>query len=159
MGSHSENRRASAHVTPEQEDQPSHDTQSQSSEAGAPPSYYSPLVAYGFSVNYIVGVGVLSVPFAFYAAGIPVSLVSLFIASIVELLALMWILEASARAKLLGAQDGLTFLDWEKKHKNDTATDKVVSHTSLPSGKLRDALFVSTITLSPFFLSFFFFPL
>uniref|UniRef100_A0A7S3GH40 Amino acid transporter transmembrane domain-containing protein n=2 Tax=Palpitomonas bilix TaxID=652834 RepID=A0A7S3GH40_9EUKA len=85
-----------------------------------PTHFYSPLVGYGFAVNYIVGVGVLSVPYAFFAAGLPVSITSLFLASIIELLAVYWILEASARAKVLGAHDGLSFLEWEKRYKKAT---------------------------------------
>ncbi|DAZ96329.1 TPA: hypothetical protein N0F65_008453 [Lagenidium giganteum] len=60
---------------------------------------YTPLVAYAFTVNYILGVGSLGIPFAFYQAGIVLSNVMIVLVSVLSYMTVMWVSETVARAR------------------------------------------------------------
>ena len=59
---------------------------------------YGSFVAYCFCVNYILGVGVLGVPYAFQKGGVIMGPIMLFIVTILAALVLVWILETLCRA-------------------------------------------------------------
>lgn len=60
---------------------------------------YSPLVAYAFTVNYILGVGSLGVPFAFFRAGLLLSNLMVALVTLVSYMTVMWVSETVARAR------------------------------------------------------------
>ncbi|TYZ57734.1 hypothetical protein PybrP1_000726 [[Pythium] brassicae (nom. inval.)] len=60
---------------------------------------YSPLVAYAFTVNYILGVGSLGVPFAFFRAGLLLSHLMVALVTLVSYMTVMWVSESVARAR------------------------------------------------------------
>lgn len=85
---------------------------------------YSPLICYAFTVNYILGCGVLGIPFAFYKAGI-VSGTALIIAiSFFSYMTVLWVGEASYR----GMQ-----IKNEMKNKNPFKSPKIYGKTSSKS--------------------------
>ncbi|KAJ0403388.1 hypothetical protein ATCC90586_005332 [Pythium insidiosum] len=60
---------------------------------------YSPVVAYAFTVNYILGVGSLGIPFAFFRAGLVMSNAMIVIVTMVSYWTVMWVSETVARAR------------------------------------------------------------
>ncbi|RHY89403.1 hypothetical protein DYB37_003294 [Aphanomyces astaci] len=73
-------------------------------------SSYTPLVAYSFTVNYILGVGSLGVPYALYKAGIVFGSVLLVVVSFISYVTVMWVSETTARARDLDATNSKTKL-------------------------------------------------
>lgn len=73
-------------------------TEEDDSEEGESPQY-SPLVAYAFTVNYILGVGSLGIPFAFARAGLLMGNVLVAAVTLVSFVTVMWVAEAVARAR------------------------------------------------------------
>jgi len=89
---------------------------------------YSPLVAYAFTVNYILGVGSLGIPYAFYRAGLLMGNVLIAVVTLISYATVMWVGETVARARealhvqrkaaqtessaLLMGPDGLLFDDF-----------------------------------------------
>lgn len=67
-------------------------------DASAAPQY-SPLVAYAFTVNYILGVGSLGVPYAFFRAGLLLSNLMIALVTLVSYMTVMWVSESVARAR------------------------------------------------------------
>ncbi len=67
-------------------------------ETAETPSYGS-FVAYCFSLNYILGVGILSIPWGFVRAGLMLSPLVLVLVSIISFVTANWVLEAMARAQ------------------------------------------------------------
>ncbi|KAJ3432672.1 hypothetical protein M0812_21615 [Anaeramoeba flamelloides] len=76
------------------------------------------LTAYAFSVNYILGIGVLSLPYAFYSAGLLLSFVLLTLVTVVSSITVMYIIEAQSRAVALDRFSKLQSQDFE--FDNDT---------------------------------------
>ena len=66
-----------------------------------PPHSFSFFVAVCFTLNYIIGSGFLTLPWAFYETGWLLSLIILGIVTLVSVLASWFILEAMARAEIL----------------------------------------------------------
>ncbi|TMW68144.1 hypothetical protein Poli38472_007816 [Pythium oligandrum] len=60
---------------------------------------YSPLVAYAFTVNYILGVGSLGIPYAFYRAGLIMGNAMIIVVTIISYWTVMWVSETIARAR------------------------------------------------------------
>jgi hypothetical protein len=60
-------------------------------------------VTWAFTINYIVGVGILDMPKKFYGAGVALSSIALFCSCCVLLVTLLWTIEALARALGLAA--------------------------------------------------------
>lgn len=60
---------------------------------------YSPLVAYAFTVNYILGVGSLGIPYAFYRAGLVLSNLMIVLVTLISYMTVMWVSETVARAR------------------------------------------------------------
>ena len=56
---------------------------------------YTPLVAYLFTVNYILGVGVLGMPYAFYRAGVLLATVIIILCSFVAYATTLWVANAT----------------------------------------------------------------
>ena len=70
-------------------------------EVNMPPHSFSFVVAVCFTLNYIIGSGFLTLPWAFYETGWLLGLLLLGIVSVVSILASSFILEAMARAEVL----------------------------------------------------------
>ena len=62
-------------------------------------SLYTPFVAYLFTINYILGVGALGMPHAFYASGIIVGVIFTFVCSFMSYLTTVWVAHAAFRVK------------------------------------------------------------
>eukprot|EP00696_Hemimastix_kukwesjijk_P014437 gnl/Hemi2/28438_TR9407_c0_g1_i1.p1 gnl/Hemi2/28438_TR9407_c0_g1~~gnl/Hemi2/28438_TR9407_c0_g1_i1.p1 ORF type:complete len:481 (+),score=99.75 gnl/Hemi2/28438_TR9407_c0_g1_i1:106-1548(+) len=62
---------------------------------------FSPLVAYAFSINFILGVGVLNIPSAFFSLGLLLGAVFLCVVTFFSLLTVLWLVEVAARAEAL----------------------------------------------------------
>ncbi|CAI5729896.1 unnamed protein product [Peronospora destructor] len=60
---------------------------------------YSPYVAYAFTVNYILGVGSLGIPYAFYRAGLIMSNIMIVLVTLLSYMTVMWVCESVARAR------------------------------------------------------------
>jgi hypothetical protein len=60
---------------------------------------YSPLVAYAFTVNYILGVGSLGIPYAFFRAGLVMGNAMIVLVTIISYWTVMWVSETVARAR------------------------------------------------------------
>uniref|UniRef100_A0AAV1U1X6 Amino acid transporter transmembrane domain-containing protein n=1 Tax=Peronospora matthiolae TaxID=2874970 RepID=A0AAV1U1X6_9STRA len=71
----------------------------QPQQAAASSAQYSPAVAYAFTVNYILGVGSLGVPYAFYRAGLVLGNVLIVLVTLVSYVTVMWVCESVARAQ------------------------------------------------------------
>mmetsp|Transcript_22070 Transcript_22070/g.28574 ORF Transcript_22070/g.28574 Transcript_22070/m.28574 type:complete len:541 (+) Transcript_22070:107-1729(+) len=63
---------------------------------------YTPLVCYFFAINFILGVGVLGMPFAFYASGIVLASLLVCLVTFLSLVTVLWNSEAMLRAEILG---------------------------------------------------------
>eukprot|EP00455_Lapot_gusevi_P012607 TRINITY_DN1601_c0_g1_i3.p1 TRINITY_DN1601_c0_g1~~TRINITY_DN1601_c0_g1_i3.p1 ORF type:complete len:523 (-),score=75.63 TRINITY_DN1601_c0_g1_i3:41-1609(-) len=61
--------------------------------------HYTPFVAYCFSVNYILGVGILGLPWGFVAAGWLLGPLLLVVVTIASFISVMFILDAMSRAQ------------------------------------------------------------
>ena len=61
---------------------------------------YSPFTAFCFTVNYILGVGVLGMPYGFVRGGWLLSTLILFLISVFSWVTGMWIVQAQQRAKI-----------------------------------------------------------
>ena len=62
---------------------------------------YNPYVCYAFTVNYILGVGCLGIPYAFYQSGIVLGSALLIFLSFISYTTVMWIAETSHRGMQL----------------------------------------------------------
>ena len=62
---------------------------------------YNPYVCYAFTVNYILGVGCLGIPYAFYQSGIILGSSLIIFLSFISYTAVMWIAETSHRGMQL----------------------------------------------------------
>lgn len=60
---------------------------------------YGSFVGYCFGVNYVLGVGVLSIPFAFHAGGVALAPICLFAVSLMAILTMMWVVETLSRTE------------------------------------------------------------
>lgn len=60
---------------------------------------YSPIVAYAFTVNYILGVGSLGIPYAFYRVGLVMGNALIILVTILSYWTVMWVSETIARAR------------------------------------------------------------
>jgi hypothetical protein len=66
---------------------------------GDPPSSYGLLVAFAVMINYIIGTGVFSLPYAFIQAGSLLSIISILVFGGVSTLCAVWVLEFMARTE------------------------------------------------------------
>jgi len=60
---------------------------------------YGAFAAFSFTVNFIMGVGILSLPYAFYHAGVILSPIFMVIVSLLSFTTVMYIFESAARAE------------------------------------------------------------
>jgi hypothetical protein len=58
-----------------------------------------PVVCYAFTVNYILGVGCLGIPYAFLQSGIILGVVLILLLSFVSYMTVMWIAVATQQVK------------------------------------------------------------
>ncbi|CAI5722829.1 unnamed protein product [Hyaloperonospora brassicae] len=65
----------------------------------APSARYSPFVAYAFTVNYILGVGSLGVPYAFRRAGLVLGNLTIALVTLVSYVTVTWVCETVSRAQ------------------------------------------------------------
>ncbi|KAG7376651.1 hypothetical protein PHYPSEUDO_012947 [Phytophthora pseudosyringae] len=72
---------------------------------------YSPVVAYAFTVNYILGVGSLGIPYAFYRAGLVMGNVMIVLVTLLSYMTVMWVCESVARAREAFVMSFLLLLD------------------------------------------------
>eukprot|EP01041_Mallomonas_annulata_P007221 gene7221-14724_t len=59
---------------------------------------YGPAVCYALTVNYILGVGCLGVPFAFFKSGIILGTIVIILLTLITLISALWVAEAGYRA-------------------------------------------------------------
>ncbi|KDO27656.1 hypothetical protein SPRG_06927 [Saprolegnia parasitica CBS 223.65] len=85
-------------------------------------SAYSPLVAYSFTVNYILGVGSLGVPYALYHAGLLFGSIMLVVVSWLSYITVMWVSETTVRARELDAMNTHTKLLADPMHFPEVTT-------------------------------------
>jgi len=70
-----------------------------------PHHMYGTFTAYCFTVNYILGVGVLGMPYAFYKGGFALSTLCLLTVSVMASLTALWCVDVSLRAQYVKRQD------------------------------------------------------
>ncbi|KDO18763.1 hypothetical protein SPRG_15926 [Saprolegnia parasitica CBS 223.65] len=85
-------------------------------------SAYSPLVAYSFTVNYILGVGSLGVPYALYHAGLLFGSIMLVVVSWLSYITVMWVSETTVRGRELDAMNTHTKLLVDPMHFPEVTT-------------------------------------
>eukprot|EP01038_Epipyxis_sp_PR26KG_P003962 gene3962-5681_t len=56
---------------------------------------YTPMVCYAFTVNYILGVGCLGIPYAFYKSGIILGTILVIFLSYISYITVMWVADAT----------------------------------------------------------------
>jgi amino acid permease len=79
-----------------------------SSAGQAPPAHmYGSWVGYCFTVNYILGVGVLGMPFAFYKGGWLLSTFCLGLVTVMATFTALWLVDVSLRAQYIKRQERL----------------------------------------------------
>lgn len=106
---------------------------------------YNPYVCYAFTVNYILGVGCLGIPYAFYRSGIVLGSLLITFLSFISYTTVMWIAETSHR----GMQQRL-----DSCSKNPFRSPKLIrrrkprSKSVVSSGTIPDAIKFSS--LNPF---------
>lgn len=66
---------------------------------------YSPIVCYAFTINYVLGIGVLSVPYAFYHSGLLLSTIVLLTVTLVAIVTANYTSDSHARAQLISAHN------------------------------------------------------
>eukprot|EP01112_Ceratiomyxa_fruticulosa_P012439 TRINITY_DN3442_c0_g3_i3.p1 TRINITY_DN3442_c0_g3~~TRINITY_DN3442_c0_g3_i3.p1 ORF type:complete len:517 (+),score=62.66 TRINITY_DN3442_c0_g3_i3:76-1626(+) len=84
---------------------------------------FSPFVAYAFTINYILGVGVLNLPHAMFSAGLFLGVGFLLLVSIVSAITMMYLVEVCARAEAIVT---LRFIE------NETGVSPLESYGSKP---------------------------
>ena len=62
---------------------------------------YGSFSTYALTVNYIVGVGILSCPFAFYSSGVVLGVIIMAVVTIVSYITMIWLLESLSRMNAL----------------------------------------------------------
>ncbi|CEG46213.1 amino acid [Plasmopara halstedii] len=92
---------------------------------------YSPLVAYAFTVNYILGVGSLGIPYAFYRSGLVMGNIMIVAVTLLSYMTVMWICESVARAREASV---LSFLLDEKTalFSNSSKSSSSMKHNDFP---------------------------
>ncbi|OQR95609.1 transmembrane protein, partial [Thraustotheca clavata] len=83
---------------------------------------YTPVVAYSFTVNYILGVGSLGVPYALYHAGLGFGSLLLVFVSWLSYITVMWVSETMLRARELDAHNPHTKLLQDPMHFPEVTT-------------------------------------
>ena len=66
-----------------------------------PGVYYGTCKAFAVTLNYVLGLGCLGIPYAFYKAGISFSIIVTIFAAFLSMLSTMWIVEVHMRAMLV----------------------------------------------------------
>ena len=70
------------------------------SDAGKPPKTVNIFLGFFFMVNFVLGTGFLSIPYAFYHTGIVAGAVTLVVISFISWNCAVWELEVMARAQV-----------------------------------------------------------
>eukprot|EP01090_Pellita_catalonica_P004192 TRINITY_DN14036_c0_g1_i1.p1 TRINITY_DN14036_c0_g1~~TRINITY_DN14036_c0_g1_i1.p1 ORF type:complete len:529 (-),score=31.11 TRINITY_DN14036_c0_g1_i1:190-1776(-) len=78
---------------------------------------YSSIVAYSFVINYVLGVGILEMPYAFLKSGLLFGLGFLLLVTVITVVAVMWVVESGSRAQALARSDAIG-------NREDTLTEK-----------------------------------
>ena len=88
---------------------------------------YNPYICYAFTVNYILGVGCLGIPYAFYQSGIILGSSLIIFLSFISYTAVMWIAETSHRGMQLRLDShsknpfkSLKLMKWRKPQQQKT---------------------------------------
>jgi len=92
---------------------------------------FSPFVAFCFTINYILGCGFLSIPWAFVQSGLVLSSVLLVLSAILSDVAKDYVLETMARAEVMLDDQ----MHWINKDKKDKKKKGAASEANGPSGR------------------------
>ncbi|KAJ6227439.1 hypothetical protein M0813_10022 [Anaeramoeba flamelloides] len=94
------------------------------------PKQFSTLTTYSFTLNYVLGIGILNLPFAFSQAGFILSIVMLMIVSFVCYCTAMYINESWSRAEALVRYHSFKFPlgGTNKKLELDKVVDNLTNH-------------------------------
>mmetsp|Transcript_10599 Transcript_10599/g.39490 ORF Transcript_10599/g.39490 Transcript_10599/m.39490 type:complete len:619 (-) Transcript_10599:903-2759(-) len=103
---------------------------------------YSTFIGYCFSINFILGVGILGVPNAFQKGGIAFSVTFLFFVSVISFICVMWLLEAIARAESMQQKKDLEEyekldaerVENENQDQDEREVDKYHQNSTAPAG-------------------------
>ena len=79
---------------------PCFSTQESEGEAGKPPKTVNIFLGFFFMVNFVLGTGFLSIPYAFYHTGIVAGAITLVVISFISWNCAIWELEVMARAQV-----------------------------------------------------------
>eukprot|EP01028_Stygiella_incarcerata_P011832 TRINITY_DN691_c0_g6_i1.p1 TRINITY_DN691_c0_g6~~TRINITY_DN691_c0_g6_i1.p1 ORF type:complete len:505 (-),score=101.29 TRINITY_DN691_c0_g6_i1:207-1721(-) len=80
-----------------------------------PHETYGSKIGYCFAINYVLGVGVLSIPYAFFITGILFGSLLLTFVSLLSALTCTWVLEAMSRAEAIKSADPTCRVKTERK--------------------------------------------
>ena len=96
-----------------------------------PGTYLSTLSAYAVTLNYVLGLGCLGIPYAFFKAGLGFSIVVTCVAAFVSMLSTMWIVEVHMRAMILktGRRQDRSWSDHSQQH-HQTQTQTTTSSST-----------------------------
>ena len=94
-----------------------------------PGTYLSTLSAYAVTLNYVLGLGCLGIPYAFFKAGLGFSIVMTCVAAFISMLSTMWIVEVHMRAMILktGRRQDRSWSDHSQQHHPTYSTTTTVN--------------------------------
>jgi len=98
---------------------------------------FSPLVAFCFTINYILGTGFLTIPWAFVQSGLVLSTLVLLLSAIISDMAKDYLLETMARAEAMLDHDP-KHMHWKKKSRRPQ-TPKMMRMTNNGGGSERSS--------------------
>lgn len=96
---------------------------------------YSPLICYMFTINYVLGVGCLGIPYAFLRSGIVAGIVLVIVISAIALLTVLWIAEAGSIFRFIAST-----------HKDISSFQSLL--IASPAGKLSERTRLTSTPLS-----------
>ncbi|KAJ3426292.1 acid transporter [Anaeramoeba flamelloides] len=74
------------------------------------PKTYSPLSAYVFTTNHLLGTGIIALPYDVYAGGTLLSVIFLLLVTVISIITMMYLIESESRTQalmnVLGANEG-----------------------------------------------------
>jgi len=88
---------------------------------------YTPGIAYAFTVNYILGVGVLGMPYAFLKAGVLLASATIILTSLITYATVMWVANAAhwgMQAKVLQRGNPFRSPSWTSSRPNAAAAEE-----------------------------------
>lgn len=96
---------------------------------------FSPFVAFCFTINYILGTGFLTIPWAFVQSGLVLSTILMILAAVASDIAKDFLLETIARAEAM-LDDQMHWIEHSKEHKRRPSQQQEQQQQAAKTGRL-----------------------